>query len=75
MEDVRQHPASPTTDPRGNVYSGMTLRDYFASQALSLVQWHIDAKFNKLERPEYVKELANASYQISDAMLKERSKQ
>jgi hypothetical protein len=49
---------------------GMTLRDYFAGQALPLV---------KVEGPaspdQNLKAIANAAYKIADAMLAERTKE
>ena len=51
-------------------YMGMTLRDYFAGQALPLV---------KVEGPaspdQNLKAIANAAYKIADAMLAERTKE
>ena len=48
--------------------SGMTLRDYFAAKALSVldVQAHV-------EMPA-AENLARSAYKIADAMLKERAK-
>lgn len=54
-------PAFPVEDPGGGQYSGMTLRDYFASQALSSIQ-----------NEESPKSQAEYAYRIADAMLEER---
>ena len=55
---------------------GMTLRDYFAAQALTGAQiW--DAVLNGKEASQFsggVNKLAEVAYAVADAMLKERSK-
>ncbi len=61
-------PISPVWDDRRGEYAaltspGMTLRDYFAAAALTVSLGDV--------APE---ELAKQSYQIADAMLKERAK-
>lgn len=50
--------------------AGMTLRDYFAAKALQgmLADPDVDPM------PELLPKLANVAYQISDAMLQERTK-
>ena len=76
MSDKKEKPENPQAFPRGvthdSIYggrvhgeSGMTLRDYFAAKAL----------------PEFMtdevhyEDMAKWSYELADAMLKERSKQ
>jgi hypothetical protein len=52
-------------DPTNPIYSGMTLREYFAAKAMNGLKplaWNID---------EY-DDLAKRSYKIADAMLKQR---
>ena len=52
-------------DPTNPIYSGMTLRDYFATKAmngLNPLAWNI----NECD------DLAKRSYKIADAMLKQR---
>lgn len=46
-------------------YEGMTLRDYFAIRAMQSVSLALDNNEQEL--------IANASYQMADAMLKARS--
>ena len=75
-------PAFPTgiiTDDKGIIIggsNGMSLRDYFASQALTGAQiW--DAVLNGREASQFsggVNKLAEVAYAVADAMLKERSK-
>jgi hypothetical protein len=72
MSDKQRHDGGPAfpqalqgrrgDDPE---YQGMTLRDYFAGQAISGISESI-----KLSRM-----IANEAYQIADAMLKERAKE
>lgn len=52
-------------DPIGGSFTGMTLRDYFAGQAL--------AGFTYVEK-EPVENYCIDAYSIADAMLKEREK-
>lgn len=67
-------PAFPN-DPRiqlGDDYQGMTLRDYFAGQALAGImasRWFTDHA--PKGKPENV---AGKAFEIADAMLAERSK-
>lgn len=61
--------AFPNTNPEyfgAEGEHGMTLRDYFAAKAL-------EAIFIKSENEPYFKAVAKISYQMADAMLKERS--
>ena len=66
------HDADPGTDPRSQILSGgMSMRDYFAGQALiahaSTSEWEM---LDDLAQ----KNLAEASYEMADAMLAARSK-
>jgi hypothetical protein len=63
--NVKELPAFPETE---NVINGMTLRDWFAGQALSGI---IGLRLYVTEEEE---ELAQHVYEIADAMLKERDK-
>jgi hypothetical protein len=54
-------PAFPVQD--GFYAAGMSLRDWFAGQALATLQPHWDAK-----------PLAKAAYEVADAMLAERER-
>jgi len=56
----------PHHDPKSN-HSGMTLRDYFACQALAIVM----TRFDIAHRPT-LDDLATRSYLIADAMIAER---
>lgn len=62
------------TQTLGMHLSGMTLRDYFASQAMTGAQiW--DAVLNGKEATQFagnVDKLAEVSYAVADAMLKAR---
>ena len=61
--------AFPTTKPLdswGDPNQGMTLRDYFAGQALAAVNLGIGVS------NEYYRKAANHCYAMADAMLKER---
>ena len=52
---------------------GMTLRDYFAGQALYQFQKSFD-RVSKQTEEETLTEIAELSYLLADAMLKERDK-
>jgi hypothetical protein len=70
----RQHTVADANDPAFKMgHPGMDLRDYFAAKAMQgLIQW---AKYqNNEEGGQYVICLATDSYEIADAMLKERAK-
>ena len=68
MKDkIRNEPAFPrqeTPDTMG--YTGMSLRDYFAGQAL------VGQLMNKLDYGHPPSRVARHSYEFADAMLKER---
>lgn len=53
-------------------YQGMTLRDYFAGQALAGILAHPDC--NRNNNPIVHEALAEMAYQNADAMLLEREK-
>lgn len=59
-------PAFPNNDAHGCAYAGMTLRDWFAGQALAGLLG------NSNYGPPNSKEDANMTYLIADAMLKAR---
>jgi hypothetical protein len=61
-------PAFPERDMKGNLSSGMTLRDYFAGQALSSLIRHPDSVGESEET------VAAWAYKAADAMLAERTK-
>jgi len=68
--------AFPCNSPDGvESYKGMTLRDYFASQALNLIRsnGNVDLS-NKNERNSITKAIAMVAYEVADAMLAEREK-
>lgn len=61
-------PFSEADNPK---YQGMSLRDYFAARAMTvIVQVHADGSINDFSKAD----VARASYSYADAMLKERSK-
>lgn len=73
MSEAFNPPAFPTTKPLdgwGDPNQGMTLRDYFAGQALvgHLAEggWRCD--------DSHFQEVAKGAYRFADAMLKERAK-
>lgn len=54
-------------------WNGMTLRDYFAGQALGIMNTALDQGYwSPGENPNA--EIAAAAYQIADSMLAEREK-
>lgn len=58
-------------------HPGMTLRDYFAGQALTGMIILYDGKYSKCEfeaKETHAKWHASAAYRIADAMLAERNK-
>ena len=65
---MNSEPAFPTnnwqkTVPMSSGYSeGMTLRDYFAAEAISFIQWNKD----------HTGLCAKKCYEIADAMMKQR---
>ena len=79
-------PAFPVTGcvhPNGNAMVGMTLRDYFAGQALAGIAPYIDREIDKLDtNGKYFDNHANAWYQCAairaycyaDAMLASRER-
>ena len=70
MKDISAFPVM-YEDREGN-FKGMTLRDYFAGQALSGLSYG-DFILDRNETPEdWYKDVAEASYKLADAMLKQR---
>lgn len=77
----KEEPAFPTTMP-GFCHPGMTLRDYFAGQALpAIIQMTTDltilaAKVGVPNPDQLIvaEQYASTSYEVADAMLKARSK-
>ncbi len=61
--------AFPQTDQRGNCYTGMTLRDYFAAKAMQAITSNVVTSQGAGQSWEYI---AQGAYLIADAMLKER---
>ena len=75
MKDKNDRPAFPYTEYNqdGSLYNterGMTLRDWFAGQALN--GWL--STFGEDDIPTGTKALAIFAYEIADAMLEEREK-
>lgn len=61
-------PAFPSTDAKGFVSDGMSLRDYFAGQALT-------GMLADASRSGSVEHYVDDAYSIADAMLAERQKE
>ena len=67
MRKDRITTAYPVTDPQGNVWPGMSLRDYFAGQALA--GYSANSDFWKELTHE---DTATAAYKAADAMMEAR---
>ena len=71
-------PAFPSIVDHGDkvrVFTGMTLRDYFAGQAMTMIPYPQGVGLNEyVGQPftEYAKNMAAFSYRIADAMLAAR---
>jgi len=52
-----------------NAHQGMTLRDYFAAKAM---QANLSVPRTSTLEENHIKSIAKTSYQIADAMLKQR---
>ena len=67
------HDQTPTTDPRERILQGgMTLRDYFAGQALGSVM-HLCARDTLAPGESIEAAFARKAYAIADAMLAART--
>lgn len=69
MNNPPAFPATADLGDRVRVYKGMTLRDYFAAKAMQGFLAYATPKGIYAPPDD---ELANASYQLADAMLKAR---
>jgi hypothetical protein len=67
-----EDPAFPTFGPREN--SGMSLRDYFAGQALPAAVGALNSGGMLTVRGEQLETVAKYAYDMADAMLAERAK-
>jgi len=68
-------PAFPCSDPQGENYSGMTIRDYFAAKALEspfLATMEFEGEEERWV--EYAKKIAKHAGIVADAMMEERKK-
>jgi len=82
MAVMLQLPETASTEEKDKVYiqtkanamQGMSLRDYFAAQALP-VAWHAESNwyFEGKDWGDTNQKVATAAYQIADAMLAARS--
>ena len=61
---------APTTKPLENYYPGISVRDYFAAKAMQ--GFLMDDALHKeaSTAKEWLKSIADASYEMADAMLK-----
>lgn len=73
-ERMNNEPAFPITDSHQHEYMGMTLRDYFAAQAITglLSGNHSISITDENIILRYPNAFAKFSYQIADAMLEVR---
>lgn len=60
------NPAFPVEDARGNIYSGISIRDHIAIQAM---QAFISCHTTKLDL-----DVCKASYEVADAMIAQSEK-
>ncbi len=67
MEKKPKNPDAFPSDNRSSGYSGMTLRDYFATAAMQ----GLTTKYGETLQSSYDSR-AKESYKIADAMLKQR---
>lgn len=56
--------------PAGSVQNGISLRDYFAGQAILAIQ----PKISESDYDNYIKSCAELCYKFAEAMLEERFK-
>ena len=69
MKKLHAFPTKVGSDRFGHIQEGMTLRDYFASEALTgLLGFYNNEQYLKASM------VANRAYILADAMLKERDK-
>lgn len=61
---MNNEPAFPHTNHHGHKITGMTLRDYFAAQAMQVVIDMTDSKTLNVD--------ARTAYRLADAMMKAR---
>ena len=78
-QDNTGGPAFPVVDPKNDVSeSGMTLRDYFAGQALAAMIgkspfFDRDGEFGKsVDMVQFKMDMSESAYAYADAMLKAR---
>ena len=77
MKDIPAFPTGLITDPRnGQIIggsNGMTLRDYFAAQALTGAQiWDAVINGKNAQFSAGTEKLAEVAYAVADAMMKAR---
>ena len=73
MADQSGNPPAFPSDNCFEGYAGMTLRDYFAGQALPSVM-HLCARDTLAPAESITQSFARKAYEIADAMLAERVK-
>lgn len=67
---MRELAAFPGIEGPGGGYPGMTLRDYFAAQALAGLIHHYQS--DEAISPDPLPDLSRTAYDYADAMLKAR---
>lgn len=70
--EVKNPPAFPMGNPEQGGYDGMTLRDYFAGQALAGMGVFMPSENGHITGPVGAKLRAEWAYMQADAMLKAR---
>jgi hypothetical protein len=72
--DIQAFPNRGDNSPGCEIYDGMTLRDYFAGQALASVKAP-DILVGIPETERVLERHARRMYRMADAMLKERAQE
>lgn len=66
--------AFPLKDPRDHDYQGMTLRDYFAAEAMPIVFGQL-ISYNTGDIDERMKVAARLAYEFADEMMAQKKKE
>lgn len=74
MSDPKNPPAFPMGDPVNGGYDGMTLRDWFAGQAMASMLTGVVTDSGAYARGDCNAVIVQRAYVIADAMLAERER-